>query len=235
MKKTKQRAAALLLTLFTVISLVACAPKKGSDSNADSSAAGVDTPWGPDRPTFTWDDPAPYAVFNSITDNPQLGDERNFVRIREVKDGNKFGDEVELEAGKIYEVYIYYHNNADGQEVGDTAAGIADGASVKSSFPATVKKDEQATVTGTVFASDTDPESVWDGAYMTSTQNIKLSYVAESAVIHNGGNLDGQSIDPDNLFGDGTLLGYNEFSGVLPGCSDYAGYITYKISVESSD
>ena len=103
------------------------------------ASALVDTPWGPNRTTFTWDDPAPYATFNSITDNPQLGDERNFVRIREVQDGNTFGDEVQLEVGKTYEVYIYYHNNADAHDVGQTAIGIADGAAVKSSFPATVK------------------------------------------------------------------------------------------------
>ena len=131
----------------------------------------VDTPWGPSRTTFTWESPAPYATFNSITNNPQLGDERNFVRIREVADGQKFGDEVTLEVGKTYEVYIYYHNNADANDVGTTALGIADGASVKSSFPAVVKKGERATVTATIFASDTEPLAVWDGAYMNPTRD----------------------------------------------------------------
>ena len=199
------------------------------------ASALVDTPWGPDRATFTWDDPAPYATFNSITDNPQLGDERNFVRIREVKDGNNFGDEVQLEVGKTYEVYIYYHNNADGHEVGQTAIGIADGAAVKSSFPATVRQGERATVTGTIFASDTDPLEVWDGAYMTATRDLYLRYVPGTATIHNGGELDGQSIGPDYLFGDGALLGYNKFSGILPGCNQYAGYITYQIFADAPD
>lgn len=203
--------------------------------NADQAAALVDTPWGPSRATFTWDDPAPYATFNSIIDNPQLGDERNFVRIREVKDGNKFGDEVQLEMGKTYEVYIYYHNNADAHEVGQTAIGIADGAAVKSSFPATVKKGERATVTGTIFASDTNPLAVWDGAYMTATRDLYLRYVPGTAIIHNGGALNGQSIGPDYLFGDGALLGYNKFSGILPGCNQYAGYITYQIFADAPD
>ena len=195
----------------------------------------VDTPWGPSRTTFTWENPAPYATFNSITNNPQLGDERNFVRIREVADGKKFGDEVTLEVGKTYEVYIYYHNNADGHEVGSTAIGIADGASVKSSFPATVKKGERATVTATIFASDTNPLAVWDGAYMNPTRDAYLRYVPGSAIIHNGGDLNGQSIGPDYLFGEGALLGYNKFSGILPGCNKYAGYITYQFFVDAPD
>lgn len=192
----------------------------------------VDTPWGPDRKTFTWDDPAPYATFNSITDNPTVGDERNFVQIREVGD-EYYRDEVKLEAGKTYEVYIYYHNNADAHEVGKTAIGIADGAAVKSSFPATVRAGERATVTGTVFASDTEPLAVWDGAYMDPSQDLYLRYVPGTATIHNGGGLNGQSIGPDYLFGDGALLGYNNFSGLLPGCNEYAGYITYQIFADA--
>ena len=201
--------------------------------NQQHASALVDTPWGPERKTFTWEDPAPYATFNSITNNPQLGDERNFVRIREVRDDTYFGDEVTLEAGKTYEVYIYYHNNADAHEVGKTAIGIADGAAVKSSFPATVKAGERATVTGTIFASDTDPLEVWDGAYMNPSQDLYLRYIPGTATIHNGGALNGQSIGPDYLFGDGALLGYNKFSGILPGCNEYAGYITYQLFADA--
>ena len=193
----------------------------------------VETPWGPDRTTFTWADPAPYATFNSIIDNPGIGDERDFVRVREVNDHDTYGDEVTVEAGHTYEVYIYYHNNADAHEVGKTAIGIADGASMKSSFPATIKKDEKATVTGTIFAADTDPLSVWDGAYMIGGEDVYLRYVPGSAIIHNGGDLNGQNIGPDYLFGDGALLGYNQFSGILPGCNEYAGYVTYQVFADA--
>lgn len=206
----------------------------GVASSGQASAL-VDTPWGPDRTTFTWADPATYATFNSITDNPQLGDERNFVRIREYKDGETYKDEVTLERGKTYEVYIYYHNNADAHDVGKTAIGIADGAAVKSTFPATVKKGEKAIANATIFASDTDPLEVWDGAYMVASEDLYLRYVPGTAIIHNGGELNGQSIGPDYLFGDGALLGYNKFSGILPGCNEYAGYITYQIFADAPD
>lgn len=206
----------------------------GVASSGQASAL-VDTPWGPDRTTFTWADPATYATFNSITDNPQLGDERNFVRIREYKDGETYKDEVTLERGKTYEVYIYYHNNADAHDVGKTAIGIADGAAVKSTFPATVKKGEKAIANATIFASDTDPLEVWDGAYMIASEDLYLRYVPGTAIIHNGGELNGQSIGPDYLFGEGALLGYNKFSGILPGCNEYAGYITYQIFADAPD
>ena len=68
---------------------------------------------------------------------------------------------------------------------------------------------------------------------MTSTQDVYLRYVPGTAIIHNGGTLDGTSIGPDYLFGDGALLGYNKFSGLLPGCNEYAGYITYQIFVDA--
>lgn len=216
----------------------------GMSVQINNASALVDTPWGPERATFTWADPAPYATFNSITDNPQVGDERNFVRIRELgtpvsthtaNNTNPYADEVTLERGKAYEVYIYYHNNADAHDVGKTAIGIADGASVKSSFPATVKKGERATVTGTIFAADTNPLEVWDGAYMMPSEDLYLRYVPGTAIIHNGGALNGQSIGPDYLFGEGALLGYNKFSGLLPGCNEYAGYITYQIFADAPD
>ena len=191
-------------------------------------------PWGPERETFTWEVPATYATFNSITNNPELGDERNFVRIRAVGD-TYYVDEVKLEAGKTYEVYSYYHNNAEGH-VGQTAIGIADNVRMKSNFPATIKAGERLTVNTIISAADTDPLAVWDGAYVTADEDLYLRYVPGSAIIHNGGELNGQSIGPDYLFSDeGALLGYNIFSGVLPGCNQYAGYVTYQFVADKPD
>ena len=105
MNKSFKKIGLGISVMATAIASLVC-----SFTQNENVGALVDTPWGPDRTTFTWEDPAPYATFNSITNNPQLGDERNFVRIREVKDGEKFGDEITVEPGKTYEVYIYYHS-----------------------------------------------------------------------------------------------------------------------------
>jgi hypothetical protein len=50
--------------------------------------------WGPNRSTFTIDSPANYVTFNSITDNPNIGDERNFVGIRESGTNNLWSDDM---------------------------------------------------------------------------------------------------------------------------------------------
>ena len=66
--------------------------------------------WGPERPTFTNSSPADYPVFNSITDNIVLGDERDFVRVVElVNEGeelNHYVDELEIEPGISKSAFI---------------------------------------------------------------------------------------------------------------------------------
>ena len=59
--------------------------------------------WGPSRQTFTTANPASYVTFNSITDNPAYGDERNFVRAKESSTSNQnYSDSVALTPGKQY-------------------------------------------------------------------------------------------------------------------------------------
>mgnify|MGYP000862258342 CR=1 FL=1 len=190
-------------------------------------ALALSGPWGPERKTFTWDAPAAYATFNSMTNNPDLGDERNFVRIRQVGDA-KFGDSVDLKTGKTYEVYMYYHNNAS-PTIGKTAVGIADNVRMSANFPAQIKAGEKLAVNAIISAADTNPLSVWDGAYINADSDFYLRYVPGSATYHNGGALNGQPVGPDYLFSDeGVLLGYDKAIGLLPGCNQYAGFVTYQ-------
>jgi uncharacterized repeat protein (TIGR01451 family) len=204
-------------------------------------------PWGPERETYTWEQPATHAVFNSIVNNPGLGDERNFVRIRKVGDA-KFGDEVALEAGQKYEVYIYYHNNATDKAaagetpIGQTAIGIADNVRMSANFPAKIQKGEKLAVNAIISARFSDlvaedvPRTVWDGAYVAASELLYLRYVPGTATIHNGGELNGANIGPDYLFSDeGAVLGYNKWSGILPGCNMYAGYVTYQFQADKPD
>ena len=59
--------------------------------------------YGPERQTFTAENPADHVTFNSITNNPTVGDERNFVRVRQAGVGN-FADSVDIVPGREYEV-----------------------------------------------------------------------------------------------------------------------------------
>jgi uncharacterized repeat protein (TIGR01451 family)/LPXTG-motif cell wall-anchored protein len=190
--------------------------------------------WGPDRPTFTVEHPAPYVTFNSITNNPQHGDERNFVQIKEATASNTtYAEDVPLQAGKDYQVSVFYHNNA-ASNLNDAAhdyKGVAKNAFMRIQMPATVNAGEKARITGFVGASNANPAQVWDEAYGSANGNFALRYVPGSATIYNNGATNGKSL-PDSLYTTGTPLGYDALDGTLPGCNQYAGYVTFKIHVD---
>ena len=190
--------------------------------------------WGPDRPTFTMAHPASYVTFNSITDNPTHGDERNFVQIKEASASNTtYGETVDLQPGKDYEVYVYYHNNAASNlnDATHSYKGIAQNAFMRIQMPATVKSGEKARITGFVGASNSNPGQVWDEVYANASGNYSLRYVENSATIHSNGAVNGKTL-PSTLYTTGTSLGYDALDGKLPGCNQYAGYVTFKFHVD---
>lgn len=201
------------------------------------NASALDEAWGPqNRPTYTWDKPADHATFNSITDNPVLGDERNFVRIKEADTEDKYLDEVTLEVGKEYEVYIFYHNNASAS-LNESGKGLATGVRASTQFTSSVKAGTAGTVIGTLITPDADPTSVYDTAYMRANEDVYLRYVPNSAVLHNDGTANGTILAPDAFFSDGgaAIAHSSSYWGVIPGCNEYAGYITYRIKVDKPD
>lgn len=187
--------------------------------------------WGPERPTYTMNNPASSATFNSITDNPVLGDERNFVRIAEKGANGEFGDEINIEPGKTYEVYIGYHNDA-ATNTNETGVGIAQQVRLSSTFPNTMKAGERAMVSAMITAVDTTPDKVWDEAYMTASTNVKLSYRASSAIIYNGWDINGSVLSTDLFTEKGTYLGVKKLDGLVYGCAEYSGHVIYDIMVE---
>lgn len=194
--------------------------------------------WGPERQTYTNESPAPYATFNSITNNVAVGDERNFVRVREIAEGNKYKDEAKVVPGKEYEVYIYFHNdagsNTNTKEYG--GYGIATDVRVRSEYPEVLNPNERSTISGVIFYTYVNLEdkafktSVWDEAYLTTDyENVVLSYKPDTLIIHNGGKANG-TVLPDAFWTkEGTPIGYNKLSGTLHGCAEYSGYITYTL------
>ncbi len=184
--------------------------------------------WGPDRPTYTLEEPADHVTFNSITNNAKHGDERNFVQIREAGVGN-FGENVELQPGKEYEVYVFFHNNAKAKlnSAEHGHRGIAQNAQMRVQMPATVKQGEKARVTGIISADNAQPQSVWDEAYGTSTADMALRYVQGSAKVTSLGAINGQTM-PDSLFTTGAPLGYEQLDGKVPGCNEFSGYVIFK-------
>lgn len=191
--------------------------------------------WGPERPTYTNQNPADHAVFNSIVDNAAVGDERDFVRIVEKDTGNEYVSELEIEAGKQYEVYIYYHNDAS-ETFDDTAhgyVGVARDVRLASAFPHELKAGERQAVTGKITASNTDPLAVWDEAYITAKEAMTLHYVTGSAKIYNGWGVNGSVLSTSLFSTEGTFLGLNELNGIILGCAQYSGQVVYTIETRS--
>ena len=194
-------------------------------------ANGSISPWGPERKTFTMNKPAPYVTFNSITDNAGVGDERNFVRIREANAKDKFADEVKVATGKIYEVYIYYDNDAS-PSLGDKPKGIARDVRVSSSFPKVISATKKYTVTATISSSNAVPNAVWDGAYLTADEEVVLEYVADSLRLLSHTETHGQKLDADEMFSKNGVQISNRFDqpGIISSKDEEgSGYITYCI------
>ena len=192
--------------------------------------------WGPERDTFTMKKPATYPVFNSITDNPTIGDERNFVRIGQINaDVTDLTDEVEVLPGHQYLVYIYFHNNASAtfNDSAHNHSGVAWKTYMSSSFSTVLTPSSKGKVTATITAENTNPLSVWDEAYFTTkTEKVLMHYVAGSAKIYNDWGTN-NTIMPSALFTkEGTPLGLNAFNGVIPGCEEYHGVVSYVLEAE---
>lgn len=190
--------------------------------------------WGPDRPTYTNEVPAASATFNSITNNAAVGDEREFVRIREKKEGEKYTANTDdsgflIEPGKAYEVYIYYHNDA-ASNTNATGEGIATDVRVNTHFTSKITPSSPGYVNAKIMSADANPKDVWDELKLISNEDVTLKFIANSAVIHNSWATNGMILNAENLFSDnGAYIGVDSLNGVVFGCAEYSGYITYDL------
>jgi uncharacterized repeat protein (TIGR01451 family)/LPXTG-motif cell wall-anchored protein len=214
-----------------ITSLIRRAPKRFSAVVAMLAAA-VIVPaavfaWGPDRPTFKVNDPADYITFNSITDNPNVGDERNFVVVKDAANTNDGGwqDNITVQPGKEYLVRVYVHNNA-ASSLNLTALNTR----VMASVPNTTGKN--VSISGFVTADNATPNKIWDDIHFNSGQDFNLTYVPGSAEIYNNGYAAGgagKSLPDSIVTNSGALIGYNGPDGKVPGCFQYANYVYFKV------
>jgi len=219
--------------MSNLTSLIRRAPKRFSAVVAIIAAAiivpAVVFAWGPARQTFTIEQPADYVTFNSITNNPAHGDERNFVQIKEAGASNStYADSISLTPGKTYTVFMYYHNNA-ATNLNASGKGIAHGAKVRAELPAVVTKGSTGTTAnGYVSATNATPVTVWDDISLknNSASDIAIRYVDGSAKIYNNGATNGSTLS-DSIITSGAAIGYNSLNGDVPGCNEFSGYVTF--------
>lgn len=182
--------------------------------------------WGPNRDTFTIEKPAPRVVFNSITNNPDIGDERNFVRIRNLNDKTaKWSDDIKITESGEYVVRMYVHNNA-----ADNLNLVAENTAARFNVPTYSAKQIQ--IDGFLSSSNAQPGTVYDQAIFTSDKNFKLNYVAGSAKYTNNVFTGGVKLNDSIVNGNGTLLGYDKLDGKIPGCFKYSGWVTFTVKAE---
>ncbi len=185
--------------------------------------------WGPSRDTFTMKNPAPYVTFNAITDNPDYGDERNFVRIKDAANTSAGGwsDEINVQSDKEYLVQMYVHNNA-----ADNLNLVAKNVNAKFNVPATTGKSVQ--IDGFISSSNASPTQVWDQAVFNSDKNFNIAYVPGSAVYYNNKTGQGGVKLSDAIVTDsGATLGYElPLNGDTPGCFKYSGYVSFKVKAQ---
>lgn len=206
--------------------------------------------YGPvERKTFTIESPADYITFNSITNNPNFGDERNFVGIRDVEDQSGIwnANDIVVQEGHEYQVRIYVHNNA-----ASNLNLIATNVRASVNLPTTSDKSIQINgfitadnaiykdANGNIIKNDQnqDQHSIWDQVTLNSDNDFNLLPVdgtiqwANNSVgksVANGGTGPVQ-ISGHNLFtNNGIQLGYDAMDGRIPGCFQYAGYLTFNV------
>jgi len=182
--------------------------------------------YGPDRPTFTAENPATYVTFDSITNSPNYGDERNFTVAKDATNtaAGGFTETNNVIDGHEYLVRVLVHNNA--------AANlnlVAHNTRVSISVPST--SGTSANVQATISADNANPQQVWDGTTLTSASKFNVGYVPGSARYYNNTNPSGFII-PDSLTtNSGALLGYSSMNGDIPGCNNFSGLLTFRVKV----
>ena len=200
------------------------------------------------RPTYTVADInagklGDKIVFNSIKDNDSslteaekqagvttpLTDERSYIGIRDEATGDhgkknvwNIGN-VNIEEGKTYIIRMYIHNN---NPKGTNA--IAKDVTAQVDLPNMVSKE--ARVTGFINSSNATPSRYWDSLNLKSADGraFYLDYVEGSALYENNVFKKGTTLS-DSLVSSGVKLGYGKLDGNLPGCYQYAGYVTFKV------
>ena len=185
------------------------------------------------RPSYTIDqinkgELGDKIVFNSIS-NSTIGDEKNFVGARDASTGNNGaanvwnGNDITVEDGKYYLVRIYAHNNSPkGYEA------VAKDTAVSFQIPKTSGKSVE--VNGFITSSNATPSKYWDYVKFNSNVNFHLEYVKGSALLENNGiGANGGIKLSDSVVGNYAKIGYSALNGEVPGCYQYANYVTIKV------
>ena len=192
------------------------------------ATSGAVLAYGPSRPTFTIEKPADHVTFNSITNNPNYGDERNFVLIKDATNTTPGGwqDEINVQDGKEYIVRMYVHNNAAAN-----LNKVAENVRASVTVPTTTGTSVQ--INGAITSDNASPQRVWDDVVLKSDKKFNIAYVQGSAKYNNNINPStGFKLADSIVTSAGAQLGYEKLDGKIPGCFQYSGIASFKVKVQ---
>lgn len=184
---------------------------------------------------YTGEDTAPLDApgFNAYTGVPSVGNEADFVRVKEAGEANSaYRNTIDkiCEDGDVFNVWMYVHNGAgaDGNNNGS-------GPSVAKDVTARVDLDNDAPMSSfdlTGFISSSNAGNLSDGAVIDcGDKKYELSYVANSAKAFL--DLPNQTVNvPSAIVGNGTPIGTNALDGNVWGCWDQRVWLGLDVVVK---
>lgn len=170
-------------------------------------------------------------VFNTMSDGA-IGNEKYFVGVREYNGPNIEGishtwnnNEIEVEDGQEYIIRAYINNNNPWDYNTATNTQIA--------FSIPTDSGTRIPVHGFIQSDNANPSKYWDGVTFTSNSDFHLEYVYGSALLENNGIGAGGLQLSDEIVtkasSGGTLIGYYDLDGQIPGGEQYSCYVTFRV------
>jgi uncharacterized repeat protein (TIGR01451 family) len=197
--------------------------------------------FGPNRPVFDWNNPDQRQgsltgpVFNSFINTPVYGDERAFLDAKDasITQAGGFQDQVPVTPGNEYLVRMYVHNNAN-QSTNADGTGIARNTRVRIHMHEGLANGHG--ITGYISADNATPAQVWDTVdFRNESTAFAVEYVPGSARIQNSVYPQGISLPDAIVSGQGVQIGHDQMNGNMPGCFEYAAYVTIRVRVSAPD
>ena len=187
-----------------------------------------------DRKTFTMQNPATYVTFNSITNNPNYGDERPFHDVKDasVTTAGGFKDSMEVRDGQEILLRAYVHNNGADNLNGANLDGPTVAKNTRVSFRLPTATEKNLRSIAYVYADNANPQIIEDSADFYAAYPFSMQYVTGSAVAYNNAVPAGMKLDDSIVSNSGALIGYQTANGVVPGCLQYANIVTIKVRIK---
>ncbi|WP_206489782.1 hypothetical protein [Rhodococcus sp. KRD162] len=185
----------------------------------------LDTGWGPDRPTVGPTGVSGQPSFNVERNNPNYGDERNFLRLKEASftSAGEWTDVLDVVPGGEYLLQVYIHNGASAI---NSPENVASDTTVRFGLPTC---DGLALALEAVVSSPAAyPQMVFDTAVLRADQAIKVHLVPGSVQLFNNSFPGGIEL-PDRVATGGGRVGSAMADGSVGGGFANSLYVSARV------